>query len=151
MMRTIETLQGYVTVRKFNGFTLPVPLQNSVLRDYCKNKNATYALPLCEMQFDGCFLQLNATVDAASNNHGITMCSLYMLPESEKLRHKFFNALIAKGSEAHFVFEGIVVSDLSSVENVEEFFQLRNVINNAQKTMDKTLLGEDASLANFCG
>ena len=49
---------GYVTSRSFQGLTIPVPAQNSCLREFAKAQKLVYVLPPLEHYFQNCYMQL---------------------------------------------------------------------------------------------
>ena len=75
---------SYVTTREFNGFVIPVPFQNIVLRDYCRNINIPYPLPEVEHKFKNCYMSLISLIEKIDIDGMIIMCSLEMLPSNNK-------------------------------------------------------------------
>jgi len=79
------TYYGYVTSRIFGDICMPVPAQNSCIREYVKNKKGDYVLPALESHFDNCYHQLFNLANTAPNECSIIMYSLSMMPSNEKL------------------------------------------------------------------
>ena len=99
-----KKLIGYVTVRKFAGYALPVPVQNKLLRYYCLEKNFKYVLPLCELYLNANYMNLYTTIEETPLKGEIGMASVYMLPSDSE---KFFilNSIInEKENKTSFYF-----------------------------------------------
>tara|TARA_B100001093_G_C26798397_1_gene1002242 strand:+ start:347 stop:760 length:414 start_codon:yes stop_codon:yes gene_type:complete len=103
----MQKLQGYVTVRNFNGFALPVPIQNKLLRYFCSENNFIYLLPQCEMVQEDNFCYLFSTINSLKKNSNIGMCSIKMLPNDKKKFDELFNKIVDKNITCHFIFENI--------------------------------------------
>lgn len=117
-MENKKKLIGYVTVRKFAGYALPVPVQNKLLRYYCLEKGFKYVLPLCELYLTANYMNLYATLERAPFKGEIGMASVYMLPSDSE---KFFNLnsiINEKKIKLHFIFEDKEVS----YDNIEGFY-----------------------------
>lgn len=113
-------LIGYVTVREFAGFRLPVPVQNLVLRNYSQTVQLSYALPQCEHKYRGSFMQLFTTLhDAAPDDH-VAMCSTAMLPPAGALREEALSLVRAKRVTLHFVFDRLIVAGDDDVRRFED-------------------------------
>ena len=98
-------LVGYVTVRKFAGYALPVPVQNKLLRTYCSDNNYNYVLPLCELILPKNYMGLYGTIERCSYEGHIGMCSIYMFPKTTK-KFNHINKLINKNKiNFHFIFK----------------------------------------------
>ena len=113
-----KDLIGYVTVRKFAGYALPVPMQNKLLRYYCSEKKFNYVLPLCELHLKGNYMSLYGTLERTPINGDVGMASIYMFPKNT---NKFYslNAIIKKKRiRFHFIFED---KDLNHNE-IDDFY-----------------------------
>jgi sporadic carbohydrate cluster protein (TIGR04323 family) len=42
----------YATPKPFGGFVMPVPAQNSCMREYVSRQGGSYVLPLLELMYD---------------------------------------------------------------------------------------------------
>ena len=116
--------KGYVSSRSFGGMSIPVPAQNSSLREYVAHKKGIYILPSLESSFDNCFHQLFGTVANTSYGDIIVMYSLSMLPNEIKL-NKFLGECKTKGIGLAFVLENISVSeDFSKILDELELYEL---------------------------
>ena len=102
--------KGYVSSREFGGMSIPVPAQNSCLREYVSQKNGAYILPNLESSFDNCFHQLFGALNNLNNDDIIVMYSLTILPSGNKL-HTFLDKCKKKNIGLAFVLENISVSN----------------------------------------
>ena len=55
--KKIQTLRGYVQNTKFGPYSLPVPFQNKLLKQYCEDKKKKFALPQGEVVFSKSYFQ----------------------------------------------------------------------------------------------
>ena len=99
----MQRLQGYVTVRKFGGFALPVPMQNKLLRYFCSENNFTYLLPQCEMVQEENFCYLFSTIDSMEKNSNLGMCSIKMLPYDMSKFEEIYQKIVNKNISCHFI------------------------------------------------
>lgn len=111
---------GYVTSRPFGSFVMPVPAQNSCIREYCKNIGATYVLPPLEHKFQNCFMQLYTVGSNVRSGDIIAMYSVEILLSSNKAI-KFMSELVSRGVEVHFVLENLHLSDEQSLEELKSY------------------------------
>ena len=102
--------KGYVSSREFGGMSIPVPAQNSCLREYVSQKKGTYILPNLESSFDNCFHQLFGALNNLNNNDIIVMYSLTMLPSGNKL-YTFLDKCKKKNIGLAFVLENLLISN----------------------------------------
>ena len=90
--------------------SIPVPAQNSCLREYVAQKQGIYILPNLESSFDNCFHQLFGAINSATSGSMIVMYSLTMLPNRKKL-NKLLIECREKDIGLAFVLENFSVSD----------------------------------------
>jgi len=69
----------------FGGISMPVPAQNSCIREYIKNNQGSYILPALESHFDNCYHQLFNIANTMPSGQSIIMYSLSMMPKEKKL------------------------------------------------------------------
>ena len=117
-------LQGYVTVRRFHEFCIPIPTQNFVLREYCQKIGAIYVLPLGEHVYSGCYVQLRGLLDNLPQTSGMVMFSLFMLPLDFKSRLDVYDVVLTQNKTVHFVFENIVLRHSTDIANIELLIKL---------------------------
>lgn len=89
---------------------IPVPAQNSCIREYVSQKNGTYILPNLESSFENCFHQLFEALNVLNNGDKIVMYSLTMLPSGDKLE-TFIDKCKQKKIGLEFVLENISTSN----------------------------------------
>ena len=102
--------KGYVSSREFGGMSIPVPAQNSCIREYVSQKKGTYILPNLESSFDNCFHQLFEALNVVKNGDIIVMYSLTMLPNGDKLQ-TFIAMCKQKKIGLAFILENISISN----------------------------------------
>ncbi len=141
--------QGYVTVRAFNGFSIPVPVQNLMMRDYTTRKGMLYILPLCEHVFPNCYMQLESTLNEIETLEGILMCSIFMLPASLLERLAIYKKLHDHGAKAHFVMENVVIEKPGDEDQLEELYGLNQMVRIAPRKIDFASLGIDLTGTYF--
>ena len=69
----------------FGGISMPVPAQNSCIREFINNKQGGYILPALESHFDNCYHQLFNIAHTTQSGQSIIMYSLSMMPNEKKL------------------------------------------------------------------
>ncbi len=117
-MNHSNELRGYVTVRQFGGYALPVPIQNLLLRNYCEQNKLSYKLPLVETHLNNNYMYLNETIKKSTKHENIGMCSIYMFPK-DNAKYKLLKAEIdRKLLTFHFIFENNIVTS----EDLDEFY-----------------------------
>ena len=120
--------RGYVTSRPFGGFSIPVPVQSLVLRDYCQRNGLIYVLHANENIFPHSYLVLEGMVRDLTSYQGIVACSIHMLPQTVKRRRQVFDAVLSQGAEIRFCLEEIIVADPAGIDRLEEIFSLLDCI-----------------------
>ena len=104
------TLTGYVSVREFGGYALPVPIQNKLLRTYCNENDFIYRLPLNETYLPENYMYLFNTIDRVSDNSNIGMCSIHMFPKDNRKFVSLMKKISKKNLNFHFIFDNSVIS-----------------------------------------
>ena len=102
--------KGYVTARSFNGIYMPVPAQNSCLREFCDQRQGQYVLPHLESSFKNCYHQLFGAVKESAPEDIILMYSIGMLPSGQKLAD-LLSLCREKQVAIAFVLENIIDSE----------------------------------------
>lgn len=123
----IKFMTGYVTVRPFGGMSIPVPIQNMILRNYCAGFKAQYILPMNEHKFDDCYMQFFATIAAAQEGAHIILCSSSMLPQSPFLYAEAKQRILEKKLTIHFIFDNLKIDNEQSFEDLESVIKLRSM------------------------
>tara|TARA_B100000575_G_scaffold292129_2_gene299740 strand:- start:480 stop:881 length:402 start_codon:yes stop_codon:yes gene_type:complete len=119
----MNTLQGYVTSRSFNGYSLPVPVQNKLLRYHSKEQELIYLLPQCELFIDNNYMSLFETLKNLKQNSNLGMCSMYMLPDNKEKFESVIKFIKDKNIIMHFIFENVV----TNYESIQSFNIDRNI------------------------
>jgi sporadic carbohydrate cluster protein (TIGR04323 family) len=103
---------------------IPVPAQNSCIREYVSQKNGTYILPNLESSFENCFHQLFGAINILHEGDMIVMYSLTMLPDGNKLDTLITNCKNKKIGLA-FVLENIsITKNFSKILDELESYKL---------------------------
>lgn len=76
---------AYATSRPIGQFVIPVPAQNSCLREYAVRNNLEYAMPQLEHKYQNCFMQLYSVIE---NSEKTTLSGYTHLKHSEKIRKR---------------------------------------------------------------
>ncbi len=112
------TITGYVTPRSFGPFAMPVPAQNSCLREYVASIGAAYALPQCENIFPNCFIQFFGTLMSVPKGGHVAMYSLHMIPSSGEDLAEMMRIMDENHLTFHFVLERKVISSRQVFKSV---------------------------------
>lgn len=124
---------GYVTCRPFGDFIIPVPAQNTCLREYAANKKLQYVLPQLEHKFDECFMQMWTTLRQMSEGDIMAMYSAEMIIYSPKAINILQN-IVNSNIKAHFILENQSISTLDDIKYLMLTAKIR------QKTLKKSIL-----------
>ena len=132
------TYHGYVTCRTFGGISMPVPAQNSCIREFIKNRQGDYILPALESHFDNCYHQLFNLASIVPSGQSIIMYSLSMMPSEKKLdmllsscgKREISFAFVLEAFESRSSFQNIIHelnatnmhSYISDYEEIKLFF-----------------------------
>jgi len=116
--------KAYVSSRPFGGMMIPVPAQNSCIREYVANNNGLYIIADLESSFDECFHQLFGAISNIDEGDALIMYSSTMLPKGKKL-NKFLDICSLKNLTLAFVLENFsVLGDYSKLINDLEVYEL---------------------------
>lgn len=107
---------------------MSVPAQNTLLREYARNNQLYFKLPVNELFFPNCFVNLWDLLSSSIDLEGILMVSFLMLPIDPVEREELYDRLIVRKLEAHFVMESFVLSTRQDALALEEIFSLRDQI-----------------------
>ena len=124
---------GYVTSRPFGDFIIPVPAQNTCLREYAANKKLQYVLPQLEHKFDECFMQMWTTLRQMSEGDILAMYSAEMIIYSPKAINILQN-IVNSNIKAHFILENQSIATLDDIKCLMLTAKIR------QKTLKKSTL-----------
>ena len=124
---------GYVTSRPFGDFIIPVPAQNTCLREYAANMKLQYVLPQLEHKFDECYMQMWTTLRQMSEGDIFAMYSAEMIIYSPKAIN-VLQSIVKSNIKAHFILESQSISTLDDIGNLMLTAKIR------QKTIKKSTL-----------
>jgi len=127
--------RGYVTPRSFGGLSIPVPVQNLVMRDYCQRKGLLFKLPFNENIFPQSYMVLEGILRNLAGVRGIVSCSYFMLPEQPARRARLYEMLFRAGAEFHFAMEEVVVARLADTEAIEEILTVYRTLQRCPTTI----------------
>lgn len=122
----MKSLQGYVTSKSFNGYALPVPIQNKLLRYYALENDMIYVLPQCELFIENNYMALFDTLRNMSADSHLGLCSIFMFPTNNVKLKKITKIIISKNITSHFIFENKTIIP----SNLLDFFYEKNIVNN---------------------
>ena len=113
-----DNLVGYVTNNEFNEKIIPIPFQNTILRNYCKDNNFSYVLPYNETIFKNSFSQLITLINKVDNNTAIIACSIFMLPHKIENLKIIVNLLQKKNTYIYFIYENIFLKNKNDLKTI---------------------------------
>ena len=116
---------GYVTSRSFNGLTIPVPAQNSCLREFAASQNKTYIIPPLEHNFRDCYMQLYSVLKNIEDEDIVAMYSVGMMPSSTITCKEIINILKLKKSSLYFILESKLVKEWNDIKNLMFSYSLK--------------------------
>ena len=116
---------GYVTSRSFGPIMMPVPAQNSCLREYVNRRGGNYILPALESNYANCYHQLFGTIKTIKENSVLIMYSILMLPDEEKKRKKIYDLASSKNMNFAFVMENLETSNQFRIEDEIKVYDLK--------------------------
>ena len=122
-------LLGYVTSRSFQGLSIPVPAQNSCLREYAASNKLDYVLPPLELNFENCYMQLFTLVKSLKEGDIIGMYSAAMLPKSDKKLNFLFDEINKKNNSIFCILEQKKLYNLSETKDIIFSYKLKDIFN----------------------
>ena len=111
-------LYAYVTTRKMGDIFLPVPAQNSVLRELAVRLELNYILPRVEHFYEDSFIELNTLLKMAENGSIIGMYSFLMLPLDITKLKKINNLLAKRNLRIFFALENRFFENTYDIKNI---------------------------------
>ena len=118
----MKTIYTYATPRPFGNFSMPVPAQNSCMREYASNNNYKYSLPFLELMYENCYAQLFRVIHNMPSNSCFLCYSIHMLPLYDNLKlSKIIKLFTKKNILLHFILEGKIVSSGEEILNFKNF------------------------------
>lgn len=112
---------AYATSRPIGQFVIPVPAQNSCLREYAVRNNLEYAMPQLEHKYQNCFMQLYSVIENSEKNDIIGLYSLETFRENPKKSLEIIKYALKKENSFYFVLENL------SIKNIEDFMKILKI------------------------
>ena len=132
-------LIGYVTCRTFQGLTIPVPAQNSCLREYAKANKLIYVLPPLEHYFENCYMQLFTALETLEERDILGIYSAAMLPLDTKKLRNVFDFIERKKCSIYCVLETKRIYNYNEAKKILFSYSLKNVFDNMHQMDINTL------------
>jgi sporadic carbohydrate cluster protein (TIGR04323 family) len=121
-------ITGYVTPQQFGPFIMPVPAQNSCLREYALQMNFSYKMPQCEHIFPRCFMQLFTTLTSAELNSHIAMYSFHMMPKDDQKMKEILAIQKQKSLTFHYVLEKKIARTPDDLKEMSKVLHIADMI-----------------------
>jgi sporadic carbohydrate cluster protein (TIGR04323 family) len=119
---------GYVTSRSIGDLCIPVPAQNSCLREYARSVGAIYVLPPLEHNINDSYMQLYTAINISDHGDTIAMYSLMMMPSCLHKLQGVFTASEAKKISFYFILESKRVENIDGFLSEFRSYELRSLI-----------------------
>ena len=133
-------IRGYVTSRCFGGLCIPVPAQNSCLREVARARSIQYALPPLEHKFENCYMQLFTVLNTADQGDTVAMYSVTMLPINSREKMDLIDSIVhKKGLAFYFILEGVECTSTRSISNIVSSYKIRDLFS-GQPRLDLVLV-----------
>jgi sporadic carbohydrate cluster protein (TIGR04323 family) len=120
----VKKLYNYVMPRPFNGYNIPIAIQSTYLRDYCKKKKLIFSLPVTELTKSDSYVMFSSLVEERKiKNFGLVsgfVLPIYDLKKLKKLFKKIHN-----NSKFHLVLENKIFNKKQLLDWAESI----NIVN----------------------
>ena len=91
----MKKIINYVLPRPFNGFNIPIAIQSTYLRDYCKKKKYIFSLPVTEFTKTNSFAMLSSLICAKkASNFAFVSGFVFPVYDLKKFRKLLKNGYI---------------------------------------------------------
>jgi sporadic carbohydrate cluster protein (TIGR04323 family) len=127
MTSSSNTIVGYVTPRPFGQFNMPVPAQNSCLREYATSRGFSYVLPQCEHIFMECYVQWFGTLNGVRANQDIVIYSRLMLPSRRHDQDQMIRIIEEKKLRVHTVLENLLIQGGGGLTRIREITKILRI------------------------
>ena len=111
-------MYSYVTTRNMGDIFLPVPAQNSVLREIAIRFDMQYVLPRVEHFFNDSYIELNTLIEISLENSLIGMYSFLMLPLNLTKLKEISKKLKNKNLKIYLALENIFFEDIEDIDSL---------------------------------
>lgn len=116
---------------------MPVPAQNSCLREYVSRKKGQYILPALESNYPDCYHQLYGVLQSMPENSGLIMYSALMLPSIQTKRNKIYELGQKQRVQFAFVMENLETREIEEIENELKIYELKSFSQPINVFLDK--------------
>ena len=124
----------YITTKKINNYLIPPPMQIMLIKNYCNNNDILFSLPIEELIFKDCHIELMGIIRNLENIDEIIMTSIFLLPRS-KVEY-FFNSCKKNKVQSHFIMESIIIDNNDKkINEVCDLLAINNIINDRSKVV----------------
>ena len=123
-----KSLKGYVSSRSIANQIVPQSIQNSLLRNYCKENNFKYVLSATEYSPENSFLMLEKTLNEIELYDGIIAYSIYQLPKSHNYRNFILKKIVRKKKLFCFVLEKTIIKNISGIESLNQILKINELL-----------------------
>ena len=113
---------------------MPVPAQNSCLREYADSQNCLYVLPPLEHYFQNCYMQLNTVINNIEEGDTIAMYSAGMLPASIEKSRKLIKKIESKKGSLYVILEAKIIHKWSEINQLLFSYNVREMLDSMEQT-----------------
>jgi len=132
----------YVTTKIIDGFTIPPPLQVLLIKEYCKNKDILFSLPVEEFRFEGFYIELFGILKNIKKLDGLIMPSIKLIPKEKKYMDDFFQICNNENLEIHFILESIIIkSTYNEIEGIKDILIIDEISKKYSNRISEDLKG----------
>ena len=116
---------------------MPVPAQNSCLREYVNRKEGQYILPALESNYADCYHQLYGVLQSIPEISVLIMYSALMLPNIQIKRDKIYE--LGRKQRVHFAFvlENLETQEIDEIESELRNYELKSFSQSINIFLDK--------------
>ena len=135
--RPIDTSKKWISYAGWNtkfSNPIPLPMQRSVINDYCKKHD----IKINDYQFENEFLDWLPGLEKYITGYGvegIVLCSIYSLPNDPFRRQAILNLAVDHGVELHFANELCSVREKADVDHIQRIFKFVNENTSPNETL----------------
>lgn len=124
----LVSARGYIFSRPIAGDRIPQHIQNLVNRDFAARQGLQFKLSTTEYASENCYLMLDAEISAMSEQQGIILYSLFMLPPREEHRRDIYRRVLERGSVLFAAVENYRIETAADIDRVERVLQLCQIL-----------------------
>jgi len=123
----VKKLYNYVIPRPFNGYNIPIAIQSTCLRDYCRKKKFIFSLPVTELTKSASYAMLSSLIgEKKVKNFGLVSGFVFPIYDLKKIKKLLKN--VHKNSKFHLVLENNIFNK-KQLLNWAENINFVNLIN----------------------